>query len=112
MFDGEMARLNLGKRQVELTVGRWSPIVELEFSMGWPFRFRALTRFLLSQVEQGVRLYALPTQIHPLSTPWRYATPRGQVRALWGSCGPFLTLGMPQDTTGLEDGCLNNAAVV
>jgi hypothetical protein len=30
------------------------------------------------------------------------------VKKMWSSCGPFLTLGWPQDTIGLEDGCIND----
>jgi hypothetical protein len=50
----------------------------------------------------------LPLQIHPLHSPWRYATPPGFVKETWKTSGPFLTIGWPQDTTGLEDGCIND----
>ena len=52
-------------------------------------------------------MYALPLQQHPLKSPWRYATPRGFVKETWKTGGPFLTLGWPQDTTALEDGCID-----
>ena len=50
----------------------------------------------------------LPLQIHPLHTPFRYATPPGFVRETWNGYGPFLTLGWPQDTTGLDEGWIND----
>jgi hypothetical protein len=46
--------------------------------------------------------------MHPLQSLWRYATPPGFVKETWKTCGPFLTVGWPQDTTGLEDGCIND----
>jgi hypothetical protein len=71
-------------------------------------KMQALTRFILTEVKPEPSLYALPLQIHPLHTPWRYATPRGFVRKTWQACGPFLTLGWPQDTTALEEGYIND----
>jgi len=50
-----------------------------------------------------------PLQLHPLHSPWRYATPRAFVRQTWQACGPFLTLGWPQDTTGLEERCITDS---
>ena len=109
LADGETARLKLGDQTLELTRGVWSPIIDLSFKMGLLVRLRALTRVILTQTGPTVRLYALPLQPHPLGAPWRYATPPGFVRGVWKAHGPFLTLGWPQDTTGLEDGCITDA---
>ncbi len=97
------ARLTIGKHSFELVEGRWSPILELSFKIGFFLSLRALTRVTLTQVRPDVQLYVLPLQLHPLHSPWRYATPPGFVKKIWRACGPFLTLGWPQDTTGLED---------
>jgi predicted AlkP superfamily phosphohydrolase/phosphomutase len=104
----ESARLNLSDQSIELRKGAWSPILDLPFKMGFLFRMRALTRVLLTQIQPEVRLYALPLQIHPLHSPWRYATPPAFVRRVWEAHGPFLTLGWPQDTTGLEENCITD----
>jgi len=48
-------------------------------------------------------------QIHPLASPWRYATPPSFIKDIWKSCGPYLSLGWPQDTTGLEEGFISDA---
>jgi len=103
------ARLRIGERSVELIEGKWSPILEISFKVGRLLKIRAITRVILAQVQPDVRLYVLPLQIHPLHSPWRYATPRSFVKQVWTACGPFLTLGMPQDTTGLEDGCITDS---
>ncbi len=104
----QIARLLIGKQAVALQAGVWSPIIELSFKVAPFVTVRALTRVILSQVQPFAKLYFLPLQIHPLHTAWRYATPPAFVRQTWQACGPFLTLGWPQDTTGLEDGCITD----
>jgi hypothetical protein len=106
--DEGIGLLKIGKKVLELQIGKWSPIVELSFKLGFLVKVRALTRFILTQDKPEPNLYALPLQIHPLHSPWRYATPRGFVRNTWQDCGPFLTLGWPQDTTALEEGYIND----
>jgi predicted AlkP superfamily phosphohydrolase/phosphomutase len=107
-FDDESACLTVGKHSVELLKGVWSPILEVAFKVGRFLSVRSLTRVILTEVQPDVTLYVLPLQIHPLHSPWRYATPRSFVRRTWADCGPFLTLGWPQDTTALEDGCITD----
>jgi hypothetical protein len=102
-------RLVIGKQSFELQTGAWSPLIEVEFKLGFLFKVKAVTRALLAQTEPDLRLYMLPLQIHPLAAAWRYATPPGFVKGIWKDCGPYLTLGWPQDTTGLEEGHLNDA---
>jgi predicted AlkP superfamily phosphohydrolase/phosphomutase len=106
--DEQSARLTLGRQSVDLKIGRWSPILELTFQMGLFVKVRVLTRVILTRVQPDVQLYFLPLQLHPLHSPWRYGTPKSFLKELWGACGPFLTLGWPQDTTGLEDGCITD----
>ncbi len=69
---------------------------------------RALTRVILSQVEPALKLYALPLQVHPLHSPWRYGSPGSLVKQTWKRHGPFLTLGWPQDTTALDEGLITD----
>lgn len=108
VMDEHMARLTVGDHVVELDLGEWSPILDLSFKMGFLARVGAITRIILTQIKPYVKLYFLPLQIHPQHCPWRYATPRSLINATWNGCGPFLTLGMPQDTTGLENGCITD----
>lgn len=101
-------RVTLDKQRFELEEGQWSPIVELSFKVGFFFSVRALTRLVLTRAKPYLKLYALPLQIHPLRSPWHYGTPRGFVKKTWQECGPFLTLGWPQDTTALEEKCITD----
>jgi predicted AlkP superfamily phosphohydrolase/phosphomutase len=102
------ARLTIGKHSVELTKGVWSPVLEVPFRVGRFLSVHSLTRVILTGLRPDVALYVLPLQIHPLRSPWRYATPRSFVKRNWKTCGPFLTLGWPQDTTALEDRCITD----
>jgi predicted AlkP superfamily phosphohydrolase/phosphomutase len=108
ILDDQAAMLNFNSQKVELKIREWSPIFEVQFKMGFLMNLRSLTRAVLTQIEPGVRLYLLPLQIHPLASTWRYATPPGFVKSTWKECGPYLSLGWPQDTTGLEDGWISD----
>jgi predicted AlkP superfamily phosphohydrolase/phosphomutase len=107
--DDRRAVLRISGQTINLMLGQWSQIIELRFSVNRFVSVRGLTRVVLTAIKPAVRLYVLPLQLHPQRAVWPYGTPRNFVRRTWSSCGPFLTLGWPQDTTGLEDGCINDA---
>jgi predicted AlkP superfamily phosphohydrolase/phosphomutase len=104
----ESARVSVGAESLELVQGQWSPLLEIRFRVRRFVTVRALTRLILTQVRPATTLYALPLQIHPLHAPWPYASPRSFVKQVWREGGPFLTLGWPQDTTALEEGCISD----
>jgi hypothetical protein len=101
--DEGSAHLALGSRGLDLQLGTWSPIAEIAFDLGRWVKAHAVTRAILTQVHPHVRLYVMPLQLHPLRSPWRYGSPGSFLNQLWKEHGPFLTLGMPQDTTALEE---------
>jgi len=90
-----------------LQPGEWSPILEVKFKTGMFVTVHALTRAIVTSTDP-VRLYFLPLQIHPLHSLWQYASPKSFVKQAWEAAGSFLSLGWPQDTTGLEDGCISD----
>ena len=102
------ATLVIDSRQIHLQLGEWSEIVELRFKAGMLMNIHAITRFILTRLDNVIRLYALPLQIHPLHTVWHYASSTSFSKKLWNDVGAYLTLGWPQDTTGLEDGCIDD----
>lgn len=106
--DDHHVELQLGHEIHSLTLGKWSPILELRFKISWMASVHAITRIILTQINPSIQLYALPLQIHPIHPIWRYGTPATFVKEAWQTSGPFLTLGWPQDTTALEDGCIND----
>jgi len=109
VVDDQNARMLFGDQPIDMTLGQWSPIFEIPFKMGFLMTVRTLTRAIVTQIHPHIKLYILPLQIHPLAAPWRYATPPGFIKDMWKKCGPYLSLGWPQDTTGLEEGFISDA---
>ena len=108
VLDAKTARLTLDKEQVDLRLGEWSDIVEMRFKAGMLFNIHAITRFIATSLNGVVRVYVLPLQIHPLHSTWHYSSSGAFSKKLWKEVGSYLTLGWPQDTTGLEEGCISD----
>ena len=106
--DETSVEIKIGKQIIRLSLGDWSSIIEFQFKVSLLVSVHAISRLILTQVHPHVQFYLLPLQIHPLHPLWRYGTPASFVRNAWQTSGPFLTLGWPQDTTGLEDGCISD----
>jgi len=108
IMDDDLAELSIDSKNIRLRKGAWSEILELRFHAGMLFNIHSITRVILTDTGGTVRLYFLPLQIHPLYSTWNYAPSKAFAKKLWQAAGPYLTLGWPQDTTGLEDGCIND----
>jgi len=101
-------RLTIGKQELCLKPGSWSPIFELVFPASFMFSLHAVTQVIVTEIKGRVSLYFLPLQIHPLHSVSHYGTPASFIKDTWKKAGPFLTLGWPQDTNALEDGCISD----
>jgi predicted AlkP superfamily phosphohydrolase/phosphomutase len=108
VLDEHCAMLTIGSQKLKLELGVWSPIIELQFKAGFAFNVHAITQVILTSLKDRVSLYFVPLQIHPLHPLWHYATPASLVKEAWSLTGGFLTLGWPQDTNGLEEGCISD----
>jgi predicted AlkP superfamily phosphohydrolase/phosphomutase len=108
VIDGTSATLTLGDQKLQLSLGTWSPVFEIKFKAGFAFTVHAITQVILTELKDRVSLYFVPLQIHPLHALWHYATPPGMVKEAWKVSGGYLTLGWPQDTNALEDGCITD----
>lgn len=105
--DKQSATLRIGRQVVKIKPGEWSEIIEFPFPVGFGMTVKAISRAILTNLNP-VGLYFLPLQLHPLSSPWPYGTPKTFIQEQWKSNGPFLTLGWPQDTTALNEGFIND----
>jgi predicted AlkP superfamily phosphohydrolase/phosphomutase len=108
VIDEERAQIRIDKQITELHLNEWSAILQFRFKTSWLATVHAITRIVLTSLHPYIEFYVLPLQIHPLHSIWRYGTPASFVKDAWQTSGPFLTLGWPQDTTGLEDGCISD----
>ncbi len=108
VVDSKVARVTIGDNQLGLKVGEWSEIIEVKFKAGMFFNVHAITRVIVTSLQGVVRFYTLPLQIHPLHAAFHYSSSKSFAKNLWDKVGPFLTLGWPQDTTGLEDDCITD----
>ncbi len=108
LIDDQNIEIKIDREIFNLQLGQWSPILEIRFKVGFLSTVSAITRVIATQIKPEVQLYFLPLQIHPIHPIWRYGTPASFVKDAWQSCGPFLTVGWPQDTIGLEDGCISD----
>jgi predicted AlkP superfamily phosphohydrolase/phosphomutase len=59
-------RLIVGKNQIPLVAGQWSPIFEVSFKASPFVSVKAISRAILTQTQPDIRLYFLPLQVHPL----------------------------------------------
>lgn len=108
VLDDASVQLSIGGENISLQLGVWSRIIEIKFPAGFMTTVHAITKVILTEIRDCVSLYVMPLQIHPLHSPWHYAAPGSLVRDAWKGTGPFLTLGWPQDTNALEDGCISD----
>lgn len=107
-FDDRNWELTIGKKSIDLQPAKWSDIIEIPFPIGFGLGIKAITRALFSGTSKDPQLYLLPLQLHPLRSPWPYGTPKKLMKGVWKNPGPYLTLGWPQDTTGLEEGFITD----
>jgi predicted AlkP superfamily phosphohydrolase/phosphomutase len=108
IIDDNLADLYIDGNNIRLHLGKWSNIIELRFKAGLLVNVYAITQVILTRIDDVVRFYVQPLQIHPLHSTFNYSTSKSFSKKLWNEVGPFLTLGWPQDTTGLEDGCISD----
>jgi predicted AlkP superfamily phosphohydrolase/phosphomutase len=108
VLDAKTARLQVGEVKLELKVGQWSDIFEIKFKAGLLMNIHAITRVIVTDLGAAKRIYFLPLQIHPLHSAFHYSSSPAFAKALWTKVGAYLTLGWPQDTTGLEENCISD----
>jgi predicted AlkP superfamily phosphohydrolase/phosphomutase len=106
--DDHTGQLIINNKRISLKLGEWSPVVELPFKVGLGIVIKAVTRIILTKIKPFPSIYFLPLQLHPLHSPWPYGTPKKMMKSIWNKYGPYLTLGWPQDTTGLEEGFIDD----
>lgn len=104
--DGSVA-LNLGGTKVPLSPHRWSDIFTVTFKMGMMMKVSCIARAILKETSPHTTVYITPLQINPRDTHHAYASPAKFGGKLSDETGPYMTLGMAEDTNALNDGCID-----
>ncbi len=106
----DSAVLKVGGETVKLTRGEYTPWVSVRFRAAPGITVRGICEFLLLETEPEFRLYVTPIQIDPacpvlpLSHPKVYSTYFAKL------LGPYATMGLAEDTWGLNARVLDDEA--
>ncbi len=97
------AQLKLPDQTIELRQNEYTPWVTLSYKAAVGFTVKAIARFLLLDQKPHVRLYVTPIQIDPGSPALPISHPVSYSIYLAKKQGPFATLGVAEDTSGLNE---------
>lgn len=104
------AILTLAGNRIELSRDRYTDYIRIPFAAGLGISVTGIARFRLLELEPHLRLYVTPIQIDPekpalpISHPFTYSV------YLAKKFGAYSTLGVAEDTSGLNEGILDEAA--
>jgi predicted AlkP superfamily phosphohydrolase/phosphomutase len=97
--------LHIQGKRFPLSDGEYTPWIRLKFPSA-----RGIVRFLLVSEAPDFSLYATPVQIDPEAPALPISHPRYYAIYLAKLLGSFSTLGMAEDTWGLNAGAIDQAA--
>src|SRR5262245_18054549 len=105
-----VARLQLPDQTLELRQNEYTPWVSLAYKAAVGFTVKAIARFLLLEQQPHVRLYVTPIQIDPEHPALPISHPTSYSIYLAKRQGSFATLGVAEDTSGLNEGVIGEDA--
>lgn len=93
-----------------IKVGEWSDWMPLTFGLPFGRQVSGICRFHLAEAVPELRLYLSPIQVDPAKPAFPISYPDDYATELVNSIGGFGTLGIPEDTNALGDGCFDDDA--
>lgn len=99
---GESAKLDLCGNKVLLKPREYTSWMQVEFKTGVGVKVRGICQFLLLSTQPQFELYVTPIQIDPQRPAMPIAYPGVFSTYLAKAQGPFATLGLAEDTWGLN----------
>jgi predicted AlkP superfamily phosphohydrolase/phosphomutase len=105
-----VAQLRLPDQTVELRPNQYTPWVTLSYCAAVGFTVKAIARFLILEQTPHVRLYVTPIQIDPGHPALPISHPISYSIYLAKRQGAFATLGVAEDTSGLNEGVIGEEA--
>ncbi len=114
-----VARIEIDGQEIFLEEGKFSPWVEINFSLLptpgfirwlWPdvVSVKGLVQFYLKSAHPDFGLYITPVQISPFNPALPISTPPEYATELAEAIGGYYTQGMPEDTKALEKDVFGN----
>lgn len=104
------AELKIDGRRYWLRLGQYTPWIRLRFRAAPGIQARGICRFLLRRLDEQVELYVTPLQIDPENPALPISHPSYFAAYLAKLLGPYATLGLAEDTWGLSEGAIDEAA--
>lgn len=104
------ADLIIGKETYPLRKGEYTPWIQVTFRPGLGMKVRGLCRFVLLETTPHVRLYVTPIQIDPENPAIPISHPATYSMYLAKTQGPYATLGVAEDTSGLNEEIIDEQA--
>ncbi len=95
---------------LEVAEGAWAPWVRMKFKLSMLQAVSGMVRFYVRRLGPPVEFYASPVNFDPTAPIFPVASPGEYAKELSAQIGPFSTLGMAEDHTGLNNGRFNEAA--
>ena len=107
--DGE-AELVLDGETHPLKTGVHTPWIRVAFRPGLRMKVYGLCRFVLLETAPHLRLYVTPIQVDPENPAIPISHPISYAMYLAKTQGPFATLGVAEDTSGLNEDVIDERA--
>jgi predicted AlkP superfamily phosphohydrolase/phosphomutase len=101
------ATLELPDQTLELKNDEYTPWVTLSYKAAVGFTVKGICRFLLLEQKPHTRLYVTPIQIDPANPALPISHPVSYSMYLAKRQGSFATLGVAEDTSGLNEGVIS-----
>jgi predicted AlkP superfamily phosphohydrolase/phosphomutase len=104
------AQLSVDSQRLTLRIGEYSEWIPVKFKAPLGFSAHGICRFNLRQLEPEVEVYVTPVNIDPQRPDLPISHPLTYSIYLAKLFGPYSTLGLAEDTWGLNEEVLDDAA--
>ena len=104
------ATITIDGQSYTIKQGEWSDWIQLRFGLGPLRHVSGICRLYLDSIRPQLRLYLSSIQVDPEKPAFLISYPDEYATELAHDIGSYGTLGIPEDTNALSDGCLDDEA--
>lgn len=108
--DSHLATLKIQGQVYPLVRGQYTPWISVAFRAGLGSKIRGICRFLLQEAAPAFQLYVTPVNLDPEAPAMPIGFPPAFPVYLAKRQGSYATLGLAEDTWGLSEQVLDDAA--